>query len=69
LNLELMRRIDEEYLKTPFYGWPRMIAYGQGLGYPINVKRARPLMDTMGLCARCASRSIHSSSKICMTVR
>jgi putative transposase len=24
LNLELMRRIDEQYLQTPFYGWPKM---------------------------------------------
>lgn len=26
LNLELMRLIDEQYLKTPFYGSPRMTA-------------------------------------------
>jgi putative transposase len=26
-NLQLMRLIDEQYLKTPFYGWPRMTAY------------------------------------------
>jgi putative transposase len=26
LNLELMRRIDAQYLKTPFYGWPKMTA-------------------------------------------
>ena len=24
LNLELMRLIDEQYMKTPFYGSPRM---------------------------------------------
>lgn len=51
LNLELMRRIDEQYLKTPFYGWPRMTAYVQGLGYAANVKRVRRLMHQMGLCA------------------
>jgi putative transposase len=22
-NLQLMRLIDEQYTKTPFYGWPR----------------------------------------------
>ncbi len=26
LNLEIMRRIDEQYLRTPFYGWPNMTA-------------------------------------------
>ena len=25
-NLQLMRLIDEQYLSTPFYGWPRMTA-------------------------------------------
>ena len=29
LNLELMHKIDTQYLKTPFYGWPRMTAYLQ----------------------------------------
>lgn len=51
LNLELMRLIDEQYLRTPFYGWPRMTAYVQNLGYPVNVKRVRRLMHQMGLCA------------------
>ena len=36
LNLELMRRLDEQYLRTPFYGWPRMTAYLQRLGTDIN---------------------------------
>lgn len=26
-NLHLMRLLDEQYLRTPFYGWPRMAAY------------------------------------------
>jgi putative transposase len=26
-NLQLMRLIDEQYTKTPFYGWPRMTAH------------------------------------------
>ena len=32
LNLELMRRIDEQYLKTPFYGRLRMTVHLQRLG-------------------------------------
>jgi putative transposase len=51
LNLTLMRLIDEQYLKTPFYGWPRMTVYLQKLGYQINHKRVRRLMQLMGLQA------------------
>jgi putative transposase len=51
LNLTLMRLIDEQYLKTPFYGWPRMTIYLQQLGYQINSKRVRRLMQLMGLQA------------------
>jgi putative transposase len=51
LNLELMRCIDEQYLKTPFSGWPRMTAHLQRLGYPVNHKRIQRLMQLMGLQA------------------
>ena len=51
LNLELMRKIDEQYLKTPFYGWPRMTGYLQKQGYQINHKRVQRLMQKMGLQA------------------
>ena len=51
LNLELMRRIDEQYLELPFYGWPRMTAHLQRLGYAVNHKRVQRLMQVMGLQA------------------
>jgi putative transposase len=51
LNLELMRKIDEQYLKTPFYGWPRMTDYLHKQGYAINHKRVQRLMQLMGLQA------------------
>jgi putative transposase len=51
LNLQLMRLIDEQYLKTPFYGWPRMTIHLQQLGYQVNSKRVRRLMQLMGLQA------------------
>ena len=35
LNLELMRKIDEQYLKTPYYGWPRMTAHLHRQGYAV----------------------------------
>ena len=39
LNLELMRWLDEHYMKTPFYGWPRMTVEAQKAGYAVNHKR------------------------------
>lgn len=49
LNLELMRLLDEQYMKTPFYGWRRMTVYLQRQGYAINGKRIRRLMGKMGI--------------------
>jgi putative transposase len=51
LNLHLMRLIDEQYLKTPFYGWPRMSVFLRQRGYPVNGKRVRRLMRVMDLQA------------------
>jgi putative transposase len=51
LNLELMRRIDAQYLKTPFYGWPKMAVALRAQGYHVNGKRVRRLMRQMGLHA------------------
>ncbi len=50
-NLELMRWIDEQYTKTPFYGGPRMTAQLRRDGYDVNPKRVRRLMQVMGLQA------------------
>lgn len=43
-NLALMRRIDEQYLATPFYGSRRM-----GVVLGANRKRVQRLMRTMGI--------------------
>ena len=51
VNLHLMRLMDEQYLKTPFYGYPRMTAYVRRLGYTVNPKRIRRLMRKMGMAA------------------
>lgn len=48
-NLRLMRLIDEQYLKTPFYGRRRMAAFLQRSGEVVNIKRVRRLMRRMGL--------------------
>jgi putative transposase len=50
-NLHLMRLIDEQDLRTPFYGWPRMTAYLRRQGYVVNAKRVRRLMQKMGVQA------------------
>lgn len=50
-NLKLMRLIDQQYLQTPFYGWPRMTAVLRSQGYMVNGKRIRRLMRLMGLQA------------------
>lgn len=46
-----MRLIDEQYTKTPFYGWPRMTAILRRQGHRVNHKRIRRLMQLMGLQA------------------
>jgi putative transposase len=51
LNLELMRQIDVQYLRTPFYGWPKMTAALRTQGYAVNGKRVRRLMRLMGVHA------------------
>jgi len=48
-NLRLMRLIDEQYLKTPFYGSRRMTAFLERRGEVVNRKRVRRLMALMGL--------------------
>ena len=48
-NLRLMRLIDEQYLRTPFYGSRRMAAWLERSGEAVNRKRVRRLMAKMGL--------------------
>jgi putative transposase len=48
-NLKLMKMIDRQYLKTPFYGSRRMAAWLSREEYDINRKRVQRLMRIMGL--------------------
>jgi putative transposase len=48
-NHNLMRRIDEEYSRCPFYGSRRWTAWLSGQGYQVNRKRVRRLMRLMGI--------------------
>ena len=47
----LMRLIDEEYTRHPFYGCPRMTVWLRFQGHNVNKKRVARLMKLMGLQA------------------
>lgn len=47
-NLDIMRLMDEQYLKTPFYGIRRMLHWLKDLEITINHKRVKRLMGLMG---------------------
>lgn len=68
LNLSLMRLIDEQYLRTPFYGYLKMTEYlRQQQNYQVNPKRVYRLMQLMGLRAvapRPHTSQRHSDHKI-----
>src|SRR5947209_7904579 len=48
-NLALMRLIDQEYTRCPFYGSRRWTAWLQGEGHEVNRKRVQRLMRLMGI--------------------
>jgi putative transposase len=48
-NLGLMKLIDQQYTRAPFYGSRRMTAWLQSLGYAVNRKRVARLMRVMGI--------------------
>jgi putative transposase len=58
LNLHLMRLIDEQYLRTPFYGYPKMTVELRRQGYAVNRKRVARLMQKMGLQALFPRRNL-----------
>lgn len=48
-NRHLMRLLDEEYTRHPFYGSRKLRDYLRRQGYQVNRKRVRRLMKRMGL--------------------
>jgi len=48
-NLLLMRLLDEQYTRTPFYGVLKMTAWLRENGHPVNCKRVRRLLRLIGL--------------------
>jgi putative transposase len=48
-NEQLMRLLDEQYIRTPFYGIDKMTAWLHRQGHYVNHKRVRRLMRLIGL--------------------
>ncbi len=48
-NLRLMRLIDEEYLRHPFFGSRKMVIWLKSQGERVNRKRVQRLMRQMGI--------------------
>jgi putative transposase len=47
-NLRIMRMLDEQYMRTPYYGVRRLQAWLSHKGYQVNGKRLQRLMGVMG---------------------
>ena len=63
----LLREIDVEYTRHPFYGSRKMTVYLRGLGHAINRKRVQRLMGLLGLAGMApgpATRRPHPQHKI-----
>jgi putative transposase len=48
-DLSLLRLIDEQYTRRPFYGSRRMVVYLREQGWRVNRKRVQRLMRLLGL--------------------
>jgi putative transposase len=48
-NLTLMRLLDEQYTRAPFYGSRKMVEWLRTRGYDVNRKRVSRLMALMGI--------------------
>jgi putative transposase len=50
-ELTLLRLLDEQYMKTPFYGSRKFTIFLRSMGYEVNRKRVIRLMRQLGLQA------------------
>ena len=50
-NLHLMRLLDEQYTRTPFYGSRKMTAWLATVGHVVNRKRGARLRAVLGIAA------------------
>ena len=58
----MMRLMDEQFMKTPFYGVLRMMEWLKKLKEMVNVKRVRRLLRKMGLMAIYPKRNLSKPS-------
>jgi len=58
-----MKLIDEQYLRTPFYGVSKMTAWLRLNGHKVNGKRVRRLMRIMGIEAVYPKRNLSMANK------
>lgn len=61
-NEQLMKLMDEQYIKTPFYGIDKMVEWLGRQGHFVNHKRVRRLMRQMGL------EAVYPRRKRCLSV-
>ena len=61
-NLGLMKLIDEQYIRTPFYGTDKMTIWLRLRGHKVNVKRICRLMRIMGMEAVYPKRNLSKSN-------
>jgi len=45
----LLRLLDEEYTRRPFYGSRKMVVFSKAQGHLVNRKRVQRLMRQLGL--------------------
>jgi putative transposase len=62
-DLSLMRAIDRQYLKAPYYGRRRMRLALKNQGYQVSEKKVRRLMQIMGLKALCPGPSTSTRAR------
>jgi putative transposase len=62
-NLMLMRLLDEQYMRTPFYGVIKMTDWLDKQGHAVNLKRVRRLLRLMGLEAIYAKPRLSDPAK------
>jgi putative transposase len=66
-DLELMRLLDEEYTRHPFYGSRQLTRWLKEQGYEVNRKRVQRLMRLMGLegiVPRPSTSRLHPGHKV-----
>src|ERR1039458_4676406 len=57
-NLRLMRLLDEQYTRTPFYGRRRMTVWLRSQGFEVNPKRVVRLMERIGIASAYRRRKL-----------